>query len=263
MGYKAVVLDMDGVVWRGKTVIEGAAEAIERMKAMGADVFYLTNNSTKTRGSNVDKLAGMGIPAKEKDIYTSGLAAVRYLRENFGKGSVYVVGSDDLKRWFEAEGFGVREDENVDFAVVGLDRQISYERIGKAMNAIKENGAKFIATNDDATFPMENGELPGAGVMVASVETAAGKKPDVVLGKPNTYLLEMIAKDCGCSPEEMIIVGDRLETDIACGNRFGANTACVLTGNATREMAENAEGESRPKKILESIREVPSLLEKE
>jgi 4-nitrophenyl phosphatase len=262
MLFKAVVLDLDGVLYRGENPIPGAREAVSKLRSLGLKVYFLTNNSTKTRADYVQKLSRMGIPAKEREVYTSALAAAHFLKERYKKGVAFVIGERGLKSELKASGFRIARsaNEKIDFVVVGLDRSLTYEKLAHAQRAIREQNALFLATNADPTLPVEKGELPGSAAMVSAVSACTGRKPAFTFGKPNTFLLECILADAGCTPSELLVIGDRLATDIAVANKIGAYSVLVLTGATSKSQARNAKGILKPKKIINSIAEIGKVL---
>ena len=233
-----------------------ASETIVRLKANGHDVHYLTNNSSKSRADYVEKLSRFDIEATVEEIMTSAFAAGRLFqqREAIGK-SVYVVGESGLKNELASVGMSVVEFEEcptVDYVVVGWDRSFTYKKLTSAHLAI-ENGAKFIATNRDATYPDANNKtLPGSGAIVAAVATCTGVDP-FVIGKPETFCLNLILESSDYTASDTIVIGDRLDTDIYCGNAAGARTVLTLTGVSSRSEAEAAQGHLKPDVIIDDL----------
>ena len=205
---KAVAFDLDGVVYRGNAPVKGVANAIDCLKKSGIRVFFMSNNSTKARGACAQKLAGMGIAAKKHDIYTSAHAAADYCALN-GYKTAYVIGEGGLVQELQGAGIRVVKKTNPDCVVVGLDRGIVYEKIGKAANAIG-NGAAFVATNTDGSYPHEKGFAPGAGAIVAAVSVSCSKPPDFVAGKPHNYMITELMRENRLKKSELLIVGDTI-----------------------------------------------------
>ena len=252
------IFDLDGVIYRGNNPQPYAAETIATLKARGCSVFYLTNNASQTRQTFADKLLGMGIPATADEFMTSSYGTALWFREFGHTGKrVYVVGENGCKEELTRAGMHIVDSDdclNADFVVVGMDRSFNYERLNCAQQAIL-HGATFIATNRDPTYPMETGLRPGGGSIVAAVATAAMQEP-ITIGKPEVYCIRQILELTGKSRDEAAMVGDRLDTDIAVGNRAGIHTVAVMGGVTTREEAEAAEGEHRPERIIETLREL-------
>ncbi|HIH44588.1 MAG TPA: HAD-IIA family hydrolase, partial [Candidatus Methanoperedenaceae archaeon] len=238
-------VDLDGVVYRGSELIEGADRKLLELRGKGK-VIFLTNNSTKSRREYALKLNRMGIPCDETDIVTSSYAAALYITGNFGRSRVYPVGEYGLTYELWMQGHSISD--SADVVVAGLDRSLTYRKLAIALANIR-NGAKFIATNRDATMLTEHDILPGAGAIVAALETACGISP-VVVGKPETYIVDSVLSQLGASPGECTIIGDRLETDILLGKRLGMRTVLVLSG-----VSKDA-GNSRPDVVVGSLAEL-------
>jgi len=258
---KTYVFDLDGVIYRGMEPQPHAKELILALRSQGYAVRFYTNNAARSRHFYVSKLEKMGIPTPIEHIMTSSYATALYFMEINAVGkTVYRVGEKGMAEEFEAVGMKViydqeEPDAQVDFVAVGLDREFHYRKLARAQNAIL-SGAQFIATNEDATFPMEAGTLlPGGGCMVAAIRTATSVEP-FVIGKPETYAYDKILELTNCRPKNSIMVGDRLDTDILVGNRAGAHTVLVLTGVTSREQAEQAEGDLVPELIVENLGEL-------
>lgn len=257
----AYVFDLDGVIYRGTEPQPHCRETIHTLRDRGHIVRFFTNNSAESRDSYVRKITGMGIPVALDEIMTSSYATALYFVERGRVGdTVYRIGEAGMAKELTDAGMIVIHDDEqpdarIDHVVVGLDRKFHYRKLARAMRAILD-GAEFIATNRDATFPVESGELmPGGGCMVSAIITAVGKEPHVI-GKPETYALRKILDQTQTPPERAIVVGDRLDTDIVAGNRVGAQTVLVLTGVTSRTEAESAAGELRPGLIIDTLEEL-------
>lgn len=235
--YPLYVFDLDGTLFRGETVLPGAADAVERLRSEGAKIRYLTNNASQLLSTYEEKLRRMGFTVQPGETYSSASGTAAYLREA-GVRSVVAIGEPGMVATLrevadvvnaDAAGMVAPGPFEADAAVVGLCRQFTYDLMNGAMQAIR-GGARFIATNEDLTYPLEGGRLiPGAGSLVAAVRACSGTQPFVV-GKPNPFLAHLIARDAGVPVAEMLMVGDRLDTDIACGQAAGAPVHLVLTG---------------------------------
>lgn len=205
-----VLCDLDGVIYRGRSVIAGVPEALSRLNESGVDIFYITNNSTRTPGEGADKISRLtGVTVQPEQVLSSSLAAVCLLTPD--DGPVLVVGEDGVRDAVARAGLTETADPGEARSVlVGLTRHLSYQLLDDAMNAIR-GGARFIATNDDATFPTEHGVMPGAGAIVAAIATSSEVVP-VVAGKPNEPMRSLIrSRGVGAA----WVIGDRPETDIA------------------------------------------------
>jgi HAD superfamily hydrolase (TIGR01457 family) len=231
MDFKAFVLDLDGVVYRGSELLPGVEEKIAKLRKRGK-VLFVTNNSTKTRAEYAEKLSALGIEVEEGEIITSAYAAAQYIAEHYRRAGVYVIGEGGLRKELEWRGISVRESD-CKLVVVGLDRRFTYEKLAMAQHHLLR-GAELLATNRDPTLVTERGLIPGAGAIVAAVETASGKKAKLI-GKPSKIIGELILRHLKAKPEETLLIGDRLDTDIAMGKALGMRTALVLTGATKRE----------------------------
>jgi 4-nitrophenyl phosphatase len=223
-----LIVDMDGVLYRGKEAIPGTGAFLDFLREQGIGFLLATNNSTKTPGQYVDKLAEMGVSVRPGEILTSAQATADYLRNIAPRDTrVFVVGMDGLFSALREAGFALVED-NADYVVAGMDFNVCYERLSQATLQIRA-GARFIGTNADRTFPSERGITPGAGALLALLETATGVTPTVI-GKPGTALVEQALAHLGAHPSTTGMLGDRLDTDILAGRRAGLVTLLVLSG---------------------------------
>jgi 4-nitrophenyl phosphatase len=250
---RAVITDMDGVLWSGEDALPGFREFFAFLRGRGIPLMLATNNGMKTPSDYVTKLERLGVTGvAESSIVTSGTTTVDYLRKHYPPGSgVYVLGSDGVRRVLTAGGFRIVDEAPV-AVVVGLDQQLTYEKLKRATLLIRA-GAAFIATNEDATLPTSEGLTPGAGMMVSALRTGTDQEP-IVMGKPNAPMFEVALDTLGCSAAETLMIGDRLDTDIRGAAALGMQTALVLTGVATREQAMN--GPVRPDGIYADLAEL-------
>lgn len=249
--FKGLILDMDGVLYRGQQALPGARELFRALRANGLSFILLTNNATLTSQDFSNKLERMEIEVAPELILTSAGATAIYLQQNYPDGGgVYVLGEAGLVAYLSGmPGFRLQE-EQPRFVVAGLDLDFDYTAMRKACTGIRR-GAHFIATNADSTLPVEGGEQwPGAGSIVASLQTCSGVAP-IVIGKPNIYMADMALEKLGLAANNVLCVGDRLETDILCGARAGIPTALVLTGVSRREDVETAE--AAPDYVFEDL----------
>lgn len=251
---KACILDLDGVIYRGSNLIDSAVDAVNRLRDH-AKVLFLTNNSTRSRAAVAARLSASGIRCEGGDVITAGYATAVYIRKRYGTGTVYPIGEAGLIEELKAQGFAISKDAR--FVVVGLDRDLSYEKLRIGFRNIVD-GAKFIATNTDPVLPTEDGFVPGAGAIVSALETASAQSP-LVIGKPNQPIMEIVLDHLELDAEECVIVGDRLDTDILAGIRCGMRTVLVLTGVETRESLEQSD--NKPDCVIGSIKELLVALE--
>lgn len=232
--YQGYLIDLDGTMYRGKVKIPAAKRFIERLQEKQVPFLFVTNNSTQLPEAVVANLAdNFEIHVKPENVYTSGLATADYLADlDPNKRTVYVIGELGLKQAFLDQGFRF-EEKNPDYAVVGLDYDVTYHKFELATLAIKR-GAKFIGTNADTNLPNERGLVPGAGSVIALVECSTQQKATYI-GKPETIIMEKALKKIGLKKDQVIMVGDNYQTDIKAGINFGIDTLLVYTGVSTKE----------------------------
>ncbi len=239
---KAVVLDMDGVLWRGNEPLAGMIELFEWMRESGVPFALATNNSSTSPADYVAKLAQMGgYDVPESHIITSSTATAAYLQTRYPPGtSIFVLGMDGVRQALDSAGFDVVTDDTpAQIVVVGLDLDLVYENLKRAALHIRA-GAEFIGTNGDRTLPRPEGLIPGAGSLIAALEAATDQKATLI-GKPEKPMFEA-ALALLCQPaENTLMIGDRLDTDIAGAKAAGLQTAMVFTGVSTaQELATSA-----------------------
>lgn len=225
--YPLYILDLDGTLFRGTTPIPGAVETVAALRERGAAVRFLTNNSTQTRVEFSEKLQGLGFDAQSYEVYSSAYGAAERLKGRVTR--AHVVGEAGLVQELASAGIE-RCDDDVEAVVVGLCRAFDYGMLTRAMQPLLNPTVEFVATNRDATYPMEHGRLiPGSGAIVASLVTCSGREP-ATIGKPEPFLIERILEDAGLEPTDALVVGDRVDTDIEAGLRAGCPVHLVLSG---------------------------------
>jgi 4-nitrophenyl phosphatase len=238
--YQGYLIDLDGTVYHGKQPIPSAITFIQRLYRAGIPFLFLTNNSSRTPEQFVALLRGMNLPFVQVDhIYSSSMAAADWIGENrkSGRDKVYVIGEEGLQNAICAKGLEL-VDSNPDYVVVGIDRDFSYQKMSVAVRAIMA-GARFVATNPDRLFPVENGFVPGNGSLCAAIQYATNQPP-VWIGKPSPIMVEHSIRKLGKRKEEVVLVGDNLETDIQAGAAAGIDTVMVLTGVSREEDLETS-----------------------
>ena len=236
--YDAILLDLDGVLYRWPEPIPGAADAVAALRKAGKRVAFVTNNSSRSPAQVIERLASVGVDARPEEVVTSALATATILAER-GIGSAFVIGEEGLLEALAEAGIAVvnASSDEVDVVVVGFDRGVDYTKL-KDASVLVERGASLIASNADPSFPAPGGESwPGAGALLAAIETTTGTRGEV-FGKPEAPLFERALASAGGGPP--LVVGDRLDTDIAGATRLGWDCALVLTGDARREDVESA-----------------------
>jgi HAD superfamily hydrolase (TIGR01450 family) len=280
-----LLVDLDGVLYRGADPVPGVAAVLAARAAQGDDVVYVTNNSMWYRAEYVDRIAAMGAPVDVDRIVSSPRATALYLRDHEPTiRHVLTVGARGLERELEDAGFRVTPAATAaelirgggaegtdggngweaagrpDAIVVGLDPLIDYLRLTVAADCVRA-GARFIATNRDPVYPTERAIRPGAGSIVAAVEAATGVTP-ISIGKPEPYLLEEAARTAGREPDEAIMIGDSLTTDIAAARAVGARSVLMLTGVTGRATVDAAPPAERPTAIAADAAELAAVLDR-
>ncbi|VDN27405.1 unnamed protein product [Dibothriocephalus latus] len=241
---RTFMFDLDGTLWTPSGVIPGAIELVSYLKESGRQCLLITNNSSKSIDQNYEKCRKLGLPVDKSDIICTAAVAAYYLSKKGIRGPVYVLGREGLASEFDKLGisyFGIGEESTTVFdfdptaldnrtqaVLSGYDPYFNYTKLMKAATLIGR-GCPFYATNEDSRLPASGYVLPGTGSLVAAVRVASGKEP-VVLGKPHKPIFDYIVETRNINPEQTIMVGDRLDTDIAFGNNFGLYTAAVMTG---------------------------------
>ncbi len=236
-----LIVDMDGVLWKEDTPIGNLPSVFSRIKERGLKIVLATNNATRTPDEYLDKLKRHGVNLESWQIVTSADASAHALLQRFPKGGpIFVVGENGVVSALHAHGFTPITDPKIGTrplaVVVGIDWSVTYEKLRRATLHIR-SGSPFYGTNPDKTFPTPAGLVPGAGALLASIVAATDVEP-IIVGKPATFMLELAAERMGLTKDEVLVVGDRLETDIAGGQAFGARTGLVLSGVATYEQAK-------------------------
>ena len=251
--HRGWLLDLDGTVYRGEALIPGADTTIAALRAAGRRVAFLSNKPLQTRADYAAKLTRLGVPASAEDVVNSSLVLARHLRRLDPEAPVFVIGEPPLLAELAAHGFEVRPDARARWVVIAFDRTFDYAKLNTALQAVR-GGARLIATNPDRTCPTEDGEIPDCAGMMAAVEAVTGATVEVVVGKPSPIMLDVALERLGVSPGDCVIVGDRIETDIAMGKRLGLGTVLVLTG--VTAAADPRVAEIAPDLVLPSLREL-------
>lgn len=256
---RLVILDMDGVLYRGDQPLPGAAELVRRLHEAAVIVRYATNNSMFTRDAFAERLRDMGIPASPEEIVTSTSATIEHLRRHVPDvHSVLAVGAHGMVTELAAAGYAVTPVADatvlvprsvaVDAVLVGLDPDFDDARLAAAAQAVRA-GARFVATNADARYPTPGGFRPGAGTIVAAIAAAAGHSAEVI-GKPEPAMFTSILEAAGVAPAEALVIGDNPDSDIAGAHRAGIGSLLVLTGVTDADAAAQLDGDRRPDHVV-------------
>ena len=258
-GIDGLVCDLDGVIYRGAEPVDGSPEAIGRLRELGVRVVFCTNNASPTIDGYLRKLRAMGVEVEPDELVTSAIVTVEVMsaRGVVGKKAI-VVGEDGLREALTSIGVQVNDDENsvsADFVVVGFDQSFNYAALRRASFAI-QGGAQLIACNADASFPAADGLWPGAGSLVAAIETASGARAEV-MGKPHKQMMRSTQRHLG-NATRIAIAGDRPSTDLEGGRAMGWTTILVLSGVTSREDLQSLD--TQPDIVLERLADLPELL---
>jgi HAD superfamily hydrolase (TIGR01450 family) len=237
--YAAFLVDVDGVLTRGSDVLPGAAEAFGMLRDHGRPAI-LTNNSTRAQVELSSHLRSLGFDVPPADALGTAFLAARYLAHHWGRVRVWVLGEEGIRREMVLRGHDLAAcPEDAAWVVVGIDRQLTYEKLSLALRALLA-GARFLATNEDATFPTPGGLVPGAGALVGALR-GMGFAPECVVGKPAPAAFEVALDVLDLPASQVLMIGDRLETDIAGAQAAGLDTALVLSGVCTMKDAEHSD----------------------
>lgn len=250
------LLDMDGTIFIGERLLPGARRFLELLRSRGMKYLFLTNNSSSHRGRYAAKLRRLGLGVGEAEIFTSGEATARYLKKQKPGARIYLVGTPALEEEFASHGFNLVH-KDPDFAVLGFDTTLTYEKIWRLCDFVRE-GRPYIATHPDVNCPTEGGFKPDIGAMIAMVEASTGRRPDVIVGKPYPPLIEAVEVKTGVPIDQMCMVGDRLYTDMALG-RAGVTTVLVLTGETQR--GDLGDAPRSPDFVVQDLVELANLIE--
>jgi NagD protein len=245
------LIDMDGVIYRGHTLIPGADRFVKLLLANDLPFLFLTNNSQRTRRDVQIRLKRMGINVGENHIFTCAMATARFLAQQKPQGTAYVIGEGGLLHALHENGYAI-VDHDPDYVVVGEGRTFTMEMIEAAVRMI-EKGAKLVATNMDPNCPTQSGIRPGCGAIVAMLETATAKKAFSV-GKPSPVMMRAACLQLGVEPAQAVMIGDTMETDILGGVQLGFQSILVLSGGT--QLADLKNFAYRPDRIVGSVAEL-------
>ncbi len=232
---KNYLIDMDGVLVRGNTLVPGANDFINRLQSVEAKFLVLTNNSRFTPRDLAYRLKMAGLDIRENSIFTSAMATARFVHSQRPNGKAFVIGESGLTTALHDLGYIITE-HDPDYVILGETETLNQEIFTKAIRLVA-GSARFIATNPDASGPSEFGIVPGAGALAALIEKASGKKA-FYIGKPNPLMMRTAINYLGVHSEDTIMIGDRMDTDIAAGVQSGMETILVLSGITRREDIE-------------------------
>jgi 4-nitrophenyl phosphatase len=256
---EGVILDVDGTLVRGGEALPGAAATVELLREAGLELLLLSNNPTKRQVHYADRLASHGIDIDPDRFVTAATVTAEYLADRHTADDLLVVGEPGLLELLREVGLDVdAEADAADLVVASIDRKFDYDRLTEAMWALEDDDVGFVGTDPDVTIPVEDRTIPGSGAIVGAIESVAGREPDRILGKPSETAVDAALERFEAPADSLLVVGDRLDTDIALGERAGMTTALVLTGVTDRD--DVAASDVQPDHVLESIADVEQLL---
>lgn len=250
--FDGYLLDLDGTVYLGDRLLPGARETVRALRAHGRRVVFLSNNPLTTRERYAARLSRLGIPTAPGEVVNSSAVMVEYLAERAPGARLFVIGEPPFLRELEAAGFTLTDTpRRIDVVVAAFDRGFDYRKLRIAFRAIRR-GARLVATNPDPFCPTPDGGLPDCAAVTAALEACTGARVEAVVGKPSPLMARAALRRLGVAAERALVVGDRLETDVALGVRAGMHTAVVLTGATSRRDLQRAA--VRPEFVLKDLR---------
>jgi len=256
-----ILFDCDGVIWRGNHPIDGAVATLENLEKQNCHLGFITNNSSLSRQKFRSKFVKLGFNPKNYYINNSAYGAASYIKQ-MKISKVFMIGEQGLREELEDQSVYVTEKYEIGLegVVIGWDRGLTWQKLADAMHVILSDGGLFVATNPDNSFPLEDRLVPGAGAGIAALSNACNKEPDIIIGKPNRFLIDLALNDMGCTNRtQAILVGDRLSTDILAGINAGIETVQVRTGISDIYLGNKVS----PTYEIESIRDIFSIMKLE
>ena len=256
--FKGFIFDLDGTVYLSDRLIPGADGVIRLLRQNGRKVAFLSNKPIQTREDYASKLTRLGIPTRPDEVINSTFVMTNYLKKNAPHARLFVVGEIPFIEELRRAGFTITEEpKEIEYVIAAFDRTFDYRKLSIAFQAIKL-GAHFIATNPDRTCPVEGGEIPDCAGMIAAIEAVTEKKVEIIVGKPSPLIIQAALEVMGLRPEDCILIGVRLESDIKMGKECGITTGIVLTGVTDEKTLR--ESSIHPDFIFQSIADVENLL---
>lgn len=248
--YDSFIFDLDGTIYRGDNIIPDADKTINTLKELGKVTIFISNKTTGTIKEYYTFLKSYGLNINESEILNSTYVLKNYLKDNYPHKTFYAIGEEIFIKEISETGLNYSEDPTmIDLLLVTLDRTLNYKKLEIAANAL-ENGARFFAANIDDTCPVDGGEVLDAGSTISALEKRTHRKLELNFGKPSKFMMDEIMKRLSYHKLKTLLIGDRLETDIAMGNKFGIDTALVSTGV---KHYTNGNSEIKPTYYLNSV----------
>ena len=252
------LFDMDGTLYIGNRLFDFKKELLKKIKASGKRYLFITNNSSKSVNTYIEKLRRLGIEAAAEDFLTSSQATAWYLKKHYPDKRLYVCGTESLKAELCENGFELTENtEKTECIVMGFDTELTFKKLEDVSKMLCTRDLPYIATNPDYVCPTEYGSVPDCGSVCDMIYNAAGKRP-FVIGKPSPLMIELAMEKENCSPCETAVIGDRIYTDIKSGINAGCVSILVMSGETTREILKNSK--DKPDLVLESGEDILNAL---
>ena len=255
---KLWLFDMDGTVYKEERVFDGTLDLLKKIASNGGRYVFITNNSSKSVADYINKMQRLNIPADENNFFTSSQATVLWLNQNMPGAKVYCQGTKSLVNELKSSGINVTENvEKVDVVLIGFDTELTSEKLRKTCEILNTQDAVYIATNPDLVCPVSFGFIPDCGSICTMIRNATKREPKYI-GKPERTMVDTVRKKYAVDPEDTVVIGDRLYTDIAAGLNAGVTAVCVLTGetNANDIKVSNI----KPTLTFESVRDIANYL---
>ena len=255
---KLFLFDMDGTLYLGSRLFDFTKELLRTIRETGGRYMFMTNNSSKSVAAYIEKLASLGIEAEYDDFMTSSQATAYYLKKNYRGKLLYVSGTQSLKEELIKEGFEITEDtEKTEVIVSGFDTELTFQKLHDVSKMLCTRDIPYIATNPDYVCPTEFGSVPDCGSVSDMLYNVSGKRP-LFIGKPSALMPQLAMDKCGVAPEQTVVIGDRIYTDIKSGLNAGALTALVMSGETTYEILEKSQ--DKPHLVLHDGSEIIPVL---
>jgi HAD superfamily hydrolase (TIGR01450 family) len=251
--YDAFIFDLDGTIYRGEDIILNADKTINTLKKLGKKLLFISNKTTGTVSDYYTFLKSFGLNIEKSEILNSTIVLKNYLIDNYKKTTFYAIGEELFINEITAAGLTYSEDpEKINLVLITLDRTLNYKKLEIAANAL-ERGARFFAANIDDTCPVTGGEVLDAGATISALEKRTHRKLELHFGKPSKFMMDEVFKLLRSDKANTLLIGDRLETDIAMGNKFGIDTALVSTGV---KLYSNGNTEIKPTYYINSVYDI-------
>lgn len=255
---KLFLFDMDGTLYLGSRLFDFTKDLLRTIRETGGRYMFMTNNSSKSVAAYIEKLASLGIAAEYDDFMTSSQATAYYLKKNYPGKLLYVSGTQSLKEELIKEGFEITEDtEKTEVIVSGFDTELTFQKLHDVSKMLCTRDIPYIATNPDYVCPTEFGSVPDCGSVSDMLYNVSGKRP-LFIGKPSALMPQLAMDKCGVAPEQTVVIGDRIYTDIKSGLNAGALTALVMSGETTYEILEKSQ--DKPHLVLHDGSEIIPVL---